>query len=67
MEPVTSFSQYIPLLIPLVLLQLGLMIYSLIDLSRRERVKGPKWLWVILIVLGELIGPVVYLVWARED
>jgi len=60
-------KQYLPLLIPLILLQLGLMVYCLVDLARRERVKGPKWLWVILIVLGELIGPVVYLIVGRED
>ena len=35
-------NQYWPLLVPLILVQLGLMIYCLVDLSRREQVKGPK-------------------------
>ena len=60
-------NQYLPLLIPLILVQLGLMIYCLLDLSRRERVKGPKWMWAIFIILGELIGPVVYLMVGREE
>lgn len=60
-------TQYLPLLIPLILVQLGLAIYCLVDLSRRERVKGPKWMWVIIIVFGELIGPVVYLIVGREE
>ena len=60
-------NQYLPLLIPLIAIQLALMVYCLLDLSRRERVKGPKWMWVIFIVLGELIGPVVYLIVGREE
>jgi hypothetical protein len=60
-------NQYLPLLIPLILVQVGLMIYCLVDLVRRERVRGPKWLWAIFIILGELIGPVVYLIVGRED
>jgi len=46
---------------PVVVLELGLMIFALIDLIRRERTKGPKWLWAIIIVLINIIGPVVYL------
>ncbi len=60
-------NQYWPLLVPLIVVQLGLMIYCLVDISRRERVKGPKWLWTIIIIFGELIGPVVYLIAGRED
>jgi hypothetical protein len=62
-----EFMKYLPYLIPILLLQLGLMIYSLVDLARRERIRGPKWLWVIVIVLGELVGPVVYLLIGRAE
>jgi hypothetical protein len=56
------------LIIPLVLIQLTLMVICLVDLARREKVKGlPKWAWAIIIVLGELIGPVVYLVVGRVE
>jgi hypothetical protein len=57
----------LPLLIPLLLLQLGLQIFSLIDLVRRERTKGPKWLWAIIIIFGELLGSIVYLLFGREE
>lgn len=63
----TNWSAFLPFIIPLVLLQLGLMVYCLIDLSRREQTRGPKWLWAILIVLGELVGPVVYLIFGRIE
>jgi hypothetical protein len=60
-------SKYLPLLIPLIVVQLGLMIFCLVDLSHRAQVKGPKWLWAILIVFGELIGPVAYLIVGRGE
>jgi hypothetical protein len=59
--------KYVPLLIPIVLLELGLMIFALVDLLRRERTKGPKWLWAVLIIFIEIIGPVVYLLVGREE
>lgn len=62
-----DFTSLIPFLIPVILLQLGLMIYCLVDLSRREKTKGPRWMWVLIIVLGELIGPVLYLVLGRIE
>ena len=57
----------LPLIIPLVLLQLVLMVVALVDLVRREKTRGPKWLCVILIVLGELLGPILYLLIGREE
>ena len=58
---------YIPLLIPLILIQLVLMIFALRDLSQREKTHGPKWMWVLIIVFGEMIGPVVYFLVGRVD
>lgn len=57
----------LPLLIPIFIIQLGLMVYALIDLIRRPKTKGPKWLWVIVILFINLIGPIVYLVIGRDE
>jgi len=62
-----SIQQWLPFLIPIIVLQLALMIFALIDLARRERTRGPKWLWVVIIVLGELIGPILYFVTGQEE
>ncbi len=64
METIRSL---IPFLIPIVLLQLGLMVFALVDLIRRERTKGPKWVWALVIIFVNLIGSVVYLVVGREE
>jgi hypothetical protein len=60
-------SKLLPLLIPLVLLQLILMVVALVDLVRREKTRGPKWMWAIFIVIGELLGPVLYLIIGRKE
>ena len=62
-----NWNQWLPLLVPIVFLQLGLMIFALVDLIRRERTKGPKWAWALAIVLINFIGPVAYLVIGREE
>jgi hypothetical protein len=60
-------NQYLPLLIPVVLIELGLMIAALVDLYRREATRGPKWIWVLVILLINFIGPIVYFVAGRKE
>jgi uncharacterized membrane protein YhaH (DUF805 family) len=60
-------KQYLPLLIPIVLIELGLMVTALVDLFRRSRTRGPKWIWVLVIVLINFIGPIIYFVAGRQD
>ncbi len=62
-----KLRELIPFLIPIVLLQLGLMLFALVDLIRRERTKGPKWVWALVIILVNLIGPILYFIIGRED
>jgi Phospholipase_D-nuclease N-terminal len=48
------------------LVELGLMIYALIDLTRRPHVLGGRqWVWAIVIVVFGMVGPIVYLAVAR--
>ncbi len=65
--PLQRVIQLLPFIIPLVVLQLILMIVALVDLAKREKTRGPKWLWVIIVVIGELLGPILYFVIGRED
>ena len=61
------FQHYLPLLIPVVVIQLGLMITALVDLVRRAQTRGPKWAWALVIVLINFIGPIVYFVAGRKE
>lgn len=64
MEEITKF---LPLLVPLIVIQLGMMIFALVDLSKRQKTRGPKWMWALIIILGELVGPIIYFVIGRPE
>ena len=62
-----DLGELIPLLIPVILLQLVLIVISMVDLIRRERTRGPKWAWALAILFINIIGPIVYLMFGREE
>ena len=63
-----NMGQLVALLVPLVLVELGLLGFALYDLVKRKRVRGGnKWLWGIIIVVVEIFGPILYFVLGREE
>ena len=62
-------STLLLVLLPLVLIQVGLVIWGLFDLTRPERrVKGgSKVLWAVVIILLNIVGPLVYFLFWREE
>jgi hypothetical protein len=57
------------ILLPLVLIELGLVVFSLVDLFKPERrvVGNNKLVWALIIVLVGTIGPIVYLLAGRKQ
>jgi len=62
-----NLAHLLPLLIPIALLEFGLLIWALLDLIRRKSVKGNKVVWILVIVLINIIGPIVYFIFGRGD
>jgi hypothetical protein len=62
-------TQIVLLLLPVVVIELGLIVFALRDLVRPERlVRGDsKLMWGILIVVFGLIGPILYLTVGRRE
>ncbi len=62
-------STILLLILPLLVIQVGLIIVALRDLLRPERkVKGDsKLMWGIIIVIVGMIGPILYLLVGREE
>jgi hypothetical protein len=69
---ISDFLQYLPFVIPLVLIQLGLAIYALVDLARRAKTRGPRWAWAVGLIVTALTFPSgvivsgIYLAWGRN-
>jgi uncharacterized membrane protein YhaH (DUF805 family) len=62
-----AIRQYLPFLVPVLLIELALIIAALVDLVRRERTRGPKWAWVLIILFINFIGPIIYFIFGRAE
>lgn len=54
------------LIAPLFAVQLILMVIALFDLARIHATKGPKWAWALVIIFGQLLGPIIYFIFGRK-
>nr|WP_218956316.1 PLD nuclease N-terminal domain-containing protein [Peptoniphilus nemausensis] len=60
--------EYLPILIPIIILEVGLMIYSLRHVLKHDRYKfGSRTMWVLIVIFIQIIGPILYLTIGRED
>lgn len=61
-------SEYFPFLIPLLILQLVLAVTALIHVLRHPHYRfGNKVVWVIVVLVVSIIGPVIYFVFGRGE
>ena len=63
-----ELTRYLPFLIPLAVIELGLMVAALIHILTHKTYRvGNRALWVILSILINIIGPVLYFCVGRSD
>jgi hypothetical protein len=64
-----DFGSFFAILVPILVIQFGLLIWALYDLTRpTRRVKGDnKIVWALIIIFVNLIGPILYFLVGRED
>ncbi|NWO13138.1 PLD nuclease N-terminal domain-containing protein [Virgibacillus sp.] len=54
------------ILAPIIIIQLILVIVALIDWAKVKNTNGPKWLWLIIIIFLNMIGPILYFLFGRR-
>lgn len=52
---------------PLFFIQAVLTLIALFDLIKTEHTKGPKAMWVIIIIFVATLGPIIYFLVGRRD
>jgi len=63
-----NISQYLPFLIPLAVIEVGLMVAALIHIFTHKTYRvGNRVIWVIVSVVINIIGPVLYFCIGRSD
>ncbi|MGN1385296.1 MAG: PLD nuclease N-terminal domain-containing protein [Bacillus sp. (in: firmicutes)] len=60
-------SKLMLILLPILVLQLILMVTALVSLIKQEETQGPKWLWAIIIILFNIVGPILYFIIGRKQ
>jgi heme/copper-type cytochrome/quinol oxidase subunit 2 len=60
------------LISPVFIIQVGMAVYALVDLKRREKTRGPRWAWALGLIVTAFTIPSgiivsgVYLAWGRH-
>jgi hypothetical protein len=63
-----SEGAWIAVLLAVLAIQVGLLIWAVVDLVKRDRVRGgSKVVWALVILFVNIIGPLLYLVWGRDE
>ena len=59
--------EYLPYLIPVVIIQLILMVVALLDWPKQPNLRGNRWVWLAVILFVNLFGPIIYFVFGRDN
>lgn len=64
----TTIIEYLPIILPLFILQLILLVIAIRHLISNENIsKENKIIWALVIIFVNIIGPIIYLVFGRKD
>ena len=63
-----TITEYLPFLLPIVLVELALGITAFIHVQRHRQYRfGNRLLWSIAVLILQIIGPVIYFTVGRGD
>lgn len=66
MENFDLFKEYLPIFLPLIIIQFILLAIALVDLFKQENTRGPKLAWLFIIIFINIIGPILYFIFGRK-
>lgn len=63
-----ELSEMLPILLPLIVLDVLLAVFSLVHILRHPHVRyGNKWIWCAVVVVIQLFGPILYFIIGRGE
>lgn len=64
-----EIKEFLPFLIPLVVVEFGLLIYTIRHILTHENYKkGNRTLWLIVAIVGmNFVGPILYFLLGKEE
>lgn len=55
------------LIAPLLVLQFVLAAVAIVDIVRARQTRGPKWVWILVSLFVNTIGPIIYFIFGRKN
>lgn len=63
-----AIKEYLPFLIPLLVIQVALMVASLVHILKNRKFRfGNITAWILIVVLINIIGPILYFTIGKAD
>jgi len=60
--------EYLPFLIPVIIIELALAITALVHVLKHPVYRfGNKVMWIVIVLIVQIIGPIVYFVFGRGE
>ncbi len=63
---ISEILEFLPYLIPILVIEYGLLIFAIVQLVKNEVRYLPKWGWALIIVFINIIGPIVFLLAGKK-
>nr|WP_198284023.1 PLD nuclease N-terminal domain-containing protein [Evansella cellulosilytica] len=69
MDIILSDLQSIPwgIIAPVIIIQFILLIVAMVDCFKHNNTNGPQWVWILVIVFGGIVGPILYFIFGRRN
>lgn len=63
-----EIMEYLPFIIPIIIVELVLMVTALVHLLKHKKFKfGNQILWIVIVIFLQIIGPILYFTIGRGD
>lgn len=63
-----TLKEYLPFLIPLIILEISLSITALVHVLRHTHYRfGSKVMWILIVLFIQIIGPILYFTIGRGE
>ena len=67
-EAMQMITEFLPFIIPLALIQLGLNLFVIIDIIRKKKTKSlSPAAWLAITLLINMVGAILYIIFGRSD
>ncbi|MFS8631114.1 MAG: PLD nuclease N-terminal domain-containing protein [Bacillales bacterium] len=55
------------LIAPILIVQLILLVLALVDWMKQENTRGPRLLWLFIILFVNILGPILYFLFGKKE